>query len=156
MVTDVLPGRRDFDNRLTQNKPGEEKMLLQLRQLLLEFGARKHDGDGFFHFPGHGWVSVECKNRVREDGCFYWEKESYHDAQAKLPQCKVLVIVDEMAPRACWLTEVRITGTKPRTEARPHTSGDPAYLVNTNGEDGCGRFMPLGEFVRRECQKGVR
>lgn len=147
--------RTQFESRLAEARPGEERMLLALRQLLLEYGARKHDGDGFFHFPGHGWVSVECKNRVRDDGCFYWEKESFHDAQAKLPQCKVLVIVDEENPRACWLTDVRIVGAKPRTEPHRHTSGDPAYVVDTGGEDGQGRFLPLGEFIRRECRKGA-
>jgi hypothetical protein len=128
-------------------------MLQQLRYLLQQYGARKHDGDGFFHFPGHDWVSVECKNRVREDGCFFWEKESFHDAQAKLIQCKVLVLVDEAAPKACWLTDVRIVGAKPRTAAQAHTSGDPGYLVNVNGEDNKGKFLPLSEFVRREAKR---
>lgn len=149
----VTDSHSAFNERLSQAKPGEERMLRQLRELLVSFGARKHDGDGFFHFPGHGWVSVECKNRVRDDGRFYWEKESYHDAQAKLPQCKVLVIVDEANPRACWLTDVRIVGAKPRTESRSHTSGDAAYIIDTAGEDGVGRFLPLTVFVKRECRR---
>ena len=151
----VPEGRTAFENRLSQNKPGEERMLQDLRYLLKQYGARKHDGDGFFHFPGHGWVSVECKNKLRDDGCFYWEKESYHDAQAKLNQCRVLVIVDETEPKACWLTDVRIVGAKPRTTSAGHTSGDPAYIVNTNGEDGTGKFMLLAEFVRREATREV-
>jgi len=156
MQMDLLQdGRSHFEARLAANKPGEERMLTALRQCLSEYGARKHDGDGFFHFPGHGWVSVECKNKLRDDGCFYWEKESYHDAQAKLTQCRVLVIVDEAAPKACWLTDVRIIGAKPRTEAQPHTSGDPAYLVSTVGEEGVGRFVPLGQFVRNEAKREV-
>ena len=151
----VPDGRNAFENRLSQNKPGEERMLQALRYLLNDYGARKHDGDGFFHFPGHGWVSVECKNKLNAEGCFYWEKESYHDAQAKLTQCRVLVIVDEAAPKACWLTDVRIVGAKGRTPAQGYTSGDPAYKVDTNGEDGTGKFLPLAEFVRREAKREV-
>ena len=156
MQMDILPeGRSHFEARLAANKPGEEKMLTQLRQLLVAYGARKHDGDGFFHFPGHGWVCVECKNRLREDGCFWWEKESYHDAQAKLNQCKVLVIVDATAPKACWMTDVRIVGAKARTQAQAGNGGDPAYLVTTHSEDGAGQFLGLGEFVRREASREV-
>jgi hypothetical protein len=146
-------GRTSFEERLSANKPGEERMLKQLRELLVSYGARKHDGDGFFHFPGHGWVCVECKNRVRDDGCFYWEKESYHDAQAKLEQCQVLVVVNEEEPMAAWLTDVRIVGAKSRTASHGHTSGDPAYIVNINGEDGRGQFLPLGQFVRNEAKR---
>lgn len=151
----VVDGHGAFQQRLAAAKPGEEKMLGQLRALLVGYGARKHDGDGFFHFPGHGWVSVECKNHVREDGCFYWEKESYHDAQAKLRQCKVIVIVNQANPVAAWLTDVRISGAKGRTTPAGHASGDPAYIVSTNGEDGQGKFLPLTVFVQKQCRREV-
>jgi len=152
MVTDALPlaGHSDFDNRLKQNRPGEERMLNMLRDMLRSHGARKHDGDGFFHFPGHGWVCIECKNRIRQDGCFFFEKDSYHDALSKLSQCRVLVLVDETAPKACWFDDIRIVDSKRRTQPCPHTSGDPAYVIDTDGDDGKGKFRPLGEFVRQE------
>lgn len=156
-VMDAAPanGRSSFSERLATNKPGEERMLTSLRELLNSYGARKHDGDGFFHFPGHGWVCVECKNKVRPDGTFFFEKDSYHDAMSKLTQCRVLMLVDETNPRACWFDEIRIVDAKPRTPSGPHTSGDPAYIVDTNGDDGKGQFVALGLFVRREAKREV-